>query len=228
MDKLENRDNIDWLAPENRFRATPMDLLRQGLNKGDWNAVSACYLMLTGEKLSPSVKFTTGDIQASVDLAKPKVEPPKRKRGRPKKTKQEDVIVQEKQPSPVYDAFADCVAPARASGKDGKVYTKATTHDCRPHPNTWSDDGNIAQNEIIKNREVPESILQAKRNPWPEVKIRCSSCGTTDKVEAGLVPNGLRLTKNYSMSYRCNDCIIGNRPALDLEVITDEQELLED
>ena len=215
MDNQNDRDNIDWLAPENRIRATPLDLLRQGINKENWEAVSVCYLMLTGEKLTIPIKPGPSDGQKHETTTTNEVV--KRKRGRSKKTEaspepEPQNFIDNHTPTYVPTQFADCVAPATTKSSN-KLYAKASTHDCRPHPNNFVDDSSIAAGEIVKNRKVPDEILNNHRPPMKEVTARCSSCGKVEKLEPGLLPYGFRLTKNYTMSYRCNDCIVGNRTA---------------
>src|SRR4051794_2531940 len=97
MDNTENRDTIDWLKPENRFRATSMDLFRQGLRTQNWEAIAAAYLMLTGEKIEvarrDAVEISVPSEKEQIVLLQPDSpepiqvmpEPPKRKRGRPRK-----------------------------------------------------------------------------------------------------------------------------------------------
>src|SRR5438477_11898580 len=81
-------EEINYLIPENRFRATPMDLLKQGLHNRSWEAIEACYVMLGGEKQAeyvskPYQEAPPGTLQDVKEL------PVKRKRGRPKKAKED-------------------------------------------------------------------------------------------------------------------------------------------
>lgn len=230
MDNQTERDKIDWLAEENLFRATPLDLLRYGILNKRWEAITQCYLMLTGNRIYPPSEAQLVERLKDVPAPEPvrptipifeepiRVDPSKetevvqtvkRKRGRPKKVK------------PVVDTYANCVAPAKTT--NGKLYTRASEHDCKlKRINKFVDDREIAKDEIVKNRKVPDEIIQAQRPPIKEVDIRCSGCGKKDKVEPGLVPYGLRLTRRYTMAYKCNDCIVGNRPSVELEEIGDE------
>jgi hypothetical protein len=250
---MQNRDTIDFLKPENRFNATPMDLLRQGILRKQWNAVEACYLMLTGEQLhTPSdaeqvpmpepvcPKEPTFEAKIDSTLSAPtataNVVDTKRKRGRPRKKKPE-VPVSElpkldnptvKEPeSEVYDAFANCTAPARLPGTE-KKYTRASTHDCRPHPNTFTDDMTVASNEIVQDRKVPKAILENKRPPTKNVKVKCNSCGGQDIVD--IETYKLLIVKapgvKHNMAYRCNNCIVGGgSPAeMDLPEIMEDEE----
>lgn len=255
---MQNRDTIDFLKPENRFNATPMDLLRQGILRKQWNAVEACYLMLTGEQLYTLSDAEQVPMPEPVCPAEPTFttedKPPeevKRKRGRPRKKKPEiqelfplvpvnelpkDAINLDnptvKEPeSEVYDAFVNCTAPARLPGTE-KKYTRASTHDCRPHPNTFIDDMTVASNEIVQDRKVPRAILENKRPPTKNVKVKCNSCGGQDIVD--IETYKLLIVKapgvKHNMAYRCNNCIVGGgSPAeMDLpEIIEDEEAQVE-
>jgi hypothetical protein len=63
-------EQVDWLKPENRLRATPLDLLKQGVSTQNWEAVAVAYLMLTGEKLKvgnqDAVEFINPNTQEPV------------------------------------------------------------------------------------------------------------------------------------------------------------------
>lgn len=227
MDNIENRDTIDWLKPENRFRATPMDLFKQGLRTQNWEAVSAAYLMFTGEKIE------VGRHEA-VPTEKEQTEPPKpkRKRGRPRKnllpetppvaTLPTPVKAEDATPASIDPLYSDCVAPAKAPGSAEKIFTKSRQHDCRPHPNEFNDDGTEAPDEIVKERNVPAAILNAKRPPVKNVRVRCQQCGKVEDIDPSLVPYGLRLTKDYTMRYICNSCVVGARSGIELEALAEE------
>jgi hypothetical protein len=194
-------EEIDWLKPENRFRATPIDLLRQGLQTQNWEAINACYLALTGEKITAKIQ----NVETSIEV------PTKRKRGRPKKVK--SISTEDKKedtPKGIPDYLADCVAPAQDPNQPKKVYAKAKTHDINPasHTNQFIDDGNIATQEIIKDRKVPTSLLEAARQPVQFFKIKCAGCGKKDVVDDVTVAF-LKLPENYNMRYLCNNCASG-------------------
>jgi hypothetical protein len=238
MDNTENRDTIDWLKPENRFRATSMDLFRQGLRTQNWEAIAAAYLMLTGEKIEvarrDAVEISVPSEKEQIVLLQPDSpepiqvmpEPPKRKRGRPRKNPL-PVKAEDTTPAGVNPLFADCVAPAKAPGAIDKVFTKSRQHDCKPHQNIFKDDCTEATDEIVKDREVPSAILNAKRPPTNNVKVRCQQCGRVEDVDPSLLPFGLRLTKDYTMRYLCNGCIVGARTGIDLEATSADEPLYE-
>jgi hypothetical protein len=215
-------DNTDWLKLENRIRATPIDLLRQGLRTQNWECVRLCHLMLTGENIIAGMTVPA-PTQEEV------IQPVKRKRGRPRKNqqviaKQEEVVDNSLPP----DEYTECTAPAM--GKDGKnkLFTRASQHDTRPHPNTFVDDETLETQDIIKDRQVPASLLNNQRPPVQFFKVRCSNCGKVDKLEPGSLPYGLKLTKGYTMQYRCNSCIVGAKSGIAAEAIADDELLPEE
>jgi hypothetical protein len=94
--------NIDWLKPENRIRATPLDLFKQGVRTRNWQAIDAAYVMFTGETLpmqeekdvvksapmcySETVKVPTDTKLDNLHkVNNGEALPLKRKRGRPRK-----------------------------------------------------------------------------------------------------------------------------------------------
>lgn len=241
MDNTANRDTIDFMKPENRFRATPMDLFKQGLRTQNWEAIAAAYLMLTGEKIEAHKHndvdiFVPSEKEQQVLLQPNTPEPiqvmpepiPKRKRGRPRKN---PVVVKPTPivpvPSLISGVPTDCVAPAMDPSKR-KNFTKATRHDCRPRENTWRDDKTESAEEIVENRNVPTSILETQRPPVPMIKVRCSGCGTIDIVDPGQVPYGLKLTPKYRMRYLCNSCCVGAKSSIDMENDIGDEPLFEE
>lgn len=226
---------MDWLEPTNRFRATPLDLLKQGIERKQWEAVQACYTMLTGEVLQapsdatpveqikgkhdiqvtlPPVEKTATEAETSITLR------PAEKIAQEIKRVIEDEIYK--------DPLSECVAPARAANSKDKIFTRARQHDCRPHPNTWKDDQTEAADEIIADRKVPSTILNNQRPPIKNVKVRCQGCGKTEELDPSLVPYGLRLTRNYTMRYLCNGCIVGAKSGAEIEGFSDEEPLFDE
>jgi hypothetical protein len=221
MDKIENRDNIDYMKPENRFKATPMDLFKQGLRTQNWEAIATAYLMLTGEKIETH-KHNDVDIFVPSEkeqqiLLQPNTPEPIQVMPEP-----------QPQPAPVLGVPADCVTTAMDPTKKLKRFTKATQHDCSPRQSTWKDDKVEAANEIIEDRKVPAEILEAQRPPVPMTKVRCKDCGRIDLLEPGQLPFGLRLTPEYRMRYLCNDCCVGARSSVDLDNDTSDEPLYEE
>lgn len=193
-------DNIDFLKPENRLKATPLDLLKQGIRNRQWEAIDAAYVMLTGE-VAPITQS---------EAVKPK-------RSRQRKVQAEPVVAtvieepSQPQSQPQVETAglpSDCVTTA-TKGKHKLLSRKQSVLD-RPHTNKWKDDLSEAVDEIVKDRKVSSEILNNRRPDMPWLKVRCSECRDVFEVEPGSLPHGGRLTKRYKMKWKCNDCVIGN------------------
>ncbi len=221
---------IDWLKPENRFKATPMDLFKQGLLQENWEAVRAAYMMLTGDKIEPVKKsgtiinFPVPENTAITLEAKPPIkfipaEVPQDvldKATAPEKTSEAIEKVASTPPD-----LSSCVAPAKA--KDNKRKTKFFKHNTNPRKLIWEDKGDLSPEEIVKNRTVPKELLDT-RPPAPFVKVRCASCGKVEQVEAAFAAS-LRLTSKYQMKYKCNDCQTSGPSDIDyMDADTEEEE----
>jgi hypothetical protein len=206
-------ETIDFLKPENRLRATPLDLLKQGIVQREWEAIDAGYVMLTGQPIPAQSNDVKPLLQKMNETVKPKA-----KRGRPRKVKVEEPHVNN-EISMQMGVPSDCVAPATNGKHQVPSRRQAITE--RRHTNKWKDDGSEAADEIVKDRQVPAAILNNRRPDMPWIKIRCTECG---KVEPGSWPGGGKLTKSYTMKYKCNTCACGAASERDI----DDDEVIED
>jgi hypothetical protein len=201
---------IDYLKPENRIRATPLDLLKQGISTRSWEAIDAAYVMLTGESI-------LGILKAKVS-PEPQSKP---KRGRPKKAKVEPVEVEvapEAAPAPANNNGVHIINPTGV-----KNFGRSTAVSKDKRENKFVDDKSVAPNEIDLKpcpRKTP------RRPPIPMVSVRCSECGKKEEVDPILAKR--RLTTKYSAKYKCNDCIVGAKGSASEDDVYDNDEVVED
>jgi hypothetical protein len=190
---------IDWMKPENRFKATPMDLLKQGLEDGNWEAVSAAYLSLTGDKIVVG-------------------ETPKKKRGRPSKktAPKPEPEVEELVEEEVDEYFPEEGIELRERIKKyneddvtrtrSKIKTKTCKAGTTKFVNKFIDDQTEALDDLKFNptKEALAKIKIKQRPPHKMIRITCSRCGKQEKADP-IIANR-RLDKDYSAPVLCNSC----------------------
>jgi ribosomal protein S27E len=155
---------------------------------------------LTGEKIVVNIN-SPAPVLETIEVPKRVVKPEPIKE------------VKKVTPAGIPDYLADCVAPAQdPNHKSNKIYAKPKQHDTNPaaYQNKFKDDGTLAKEEIVKDREVPTSLLEAERPPVQFFKIKCTGCGKKDVVDNATIAF-LKLPENYNMRYLCNDCVTGAR-----------------
>jgi DNA-directed RNA polymerase subunit M/transcription elongation factor TFIIS len=178
----------DWLKPENRIRATPLDLLRQGLEEQNWEAVSVCYLMLTGEKIGRSVEASPVELEPELETETEEITPEE-------ETETEDDV--------------DEISGVRSINTGGSNVIRTRTSKVGGNfkntfqPNLTEESADIKFNPP---KEVIEKRLKTrhKRAPTKDVEIQCSKCGKSELVDPILARR--KIDKNYTMPYKCNTC----------------------
>lgn len=204
-------EKVDWLLPANRFRATPMDLLRQGLESGSWEAVSAAFLAITGEKILPqtpsvSIRVDTEDFVKELEPKNvgslPKVTdvvvtPPRKKKRRPEPEPEPDLDIE--------DEVEDDEDSPKA--RKGKIKTRASKVSTKARTNKFVDDMSLAP-EDVKYMPTAETLAKLppsqSRPAYRKVKVKCSVCGLVEKVDPILAP--VSLGENHRSKHRCNEC----------------------
>jgi hypothetical protein len=197
----------DWLKPENRLKATPLDLFRQGVVNRQWEAIDAAWVMLTGEPVFPT--STIVPVSES------------KKRGRP--AKQKSVSPEISVPTP--DTLIDIIhmEPEEESvhkiGTDGKIRNFGRKSSVGTHikANSFTDDLTLEANEIKLSKEHGVPRKTPRRSPSKPIAVKCSNCGKTEKVDPVLAIRSL--PGGYKMKYKCNDCICNNDYALDDDIV---------
>ena len=213
----------DLMAFEHRITATPLQILKFGIEQGRWDAVKYVHKLLSGEDANlisshPALDMVEEDkaIQLKpADVIRPsikEVEHPKKKRGRPVKKK---VVVDEVlEESPGITTVAKAapsimdVTTAPAKLEDvGKVKASFKKHDITKRNidkvNKFKDDLEEASAEIIKDRKVSP---HKQKPPIKFFKAKCSQCHKTETVDEGSLPP--IIPGNKGVRYKCNECSI--------------------
>lgn len=197
--------NIDWLKLENRIRATPLDLLKQGVYNRQWAAVDAAFTMLTGLPVFPTQQIT----EPLPSPAEPEEKTYFPKNGviavphvettvEIKDEEEEDIDEDE-------DEEEDNGYEFR--GKKTRLLTRTSPVNVKGIPNKFVDDGVEAKEDLalMPKPEVMAKRHKKRRTEYKTVKVKCHKCGTVEKVDPILAPSTLNKGK-YKMRYVCNDC----------------------
>ena len=208
-------DSIDFLKIENRIRATPLDLLKQGIERGQWEAVNAAYTMLTGIVL-PIPKFNPQVNTIETDSGK------------------EIVVSSVTMPTP-FSAKTEEEIDLSLDMTNIPDEVEDNDEDDSDLEEEDEDDEEVEQNSVIRTRTAPVNV-KGKRNkfvdddmeavedkafmPKPEVlkklrkkvrpehklvKVRCRKCGDSFKVDPGTAL-GVFEAGDRKMKYVCNEC----------------------
>lgn len=206
----------DWLKLENRLKATPLDLLKQGVTNRQWEAVDAAYTMLTGLPVfrqatllevaelpvaTAADKLQAGSIQELQEAAQQLQESDK------KELKASSPANSEAEAEP--DLEEEEASTVR---KDKRVRIKARRSKInrdKQEPNKFVDDPALASEDIkfMPKEGTPRTHRLAKRPPFTQVKVVCKGCGKREKVDPELVPR--KIDRNYRPRYLCNECACG-------------------
>lgn len=210
----------DWLKIENRIRATPLDLLKQGIERGQWEAVCASYTMLTGVVLPPpQLILVEGPMDAPLTdgipfSAEEQKDEPTEEEKEIVEDDDDDIEDDEEQDDDEYDDTEENeeddtdfehkrkrnkrirtrTAPVRGSGKNLFV----------------PDDADAAEDLAFMPK--PEVLAKRRKKRRPEyktVKKRCSKCGTVDRVDPVVAAGTMGKDPKTKMRYVCNDCSCG-------------------
>jgi hypothetical protein len=197
------QDEIDLLKLENRVHATPLGLLKQGLVRKQWEAVSLAYMMLTGEKIE--VEYEPVEIVNANAYAEHVI-----KNGRSEDTyrepedKDEEIFI-DNEPEPEEDEDEESPKSTRGS----KTLARRAKIETRDRKNKYIDKQIVAMEDISflpKNKEIIKE-LETKRPPAAKIAVVCKECGKREKIDPSLGP--VRLDKSYRTRYLCNQCAIG-------------------
>jgi hypothetical protein len=206
---------IDWLEPANRFRATPMDLLKQGIVRRQWAAVEACYLMLTGEKLTgedektevvtpaqAAIEEEPEDIAAEAGMALSG--PIEEEEEIPEIEEDEEPSLDEDEDEGYDDEEDD--DGQRQMQRTERIRTKTSKVGTKPRRNKFVDDGVEAAEDMkfMPKKEVMAQRVKHRRPSYNKVKVTCSKCGAREIVDPVLVPR--KIDAKYKPRYVCNDC----------------------
>lgn len=222
--------NIDWLAQENRIRATPLNLLKQGIEQQQWEAITLAYFILSGELIKAG--GTTAGIVA--------VAPPQPLPAEPELEPEEEEDEDEEQDEPLEDEEVEDEEPQedegdeeeddedtidledlddedekpkkrkkKNSGGSNHIETRTVKVSAKGRKNQFVDDLTeaIEDNAFLPKKEIPATVRGLKRPPHKRVAVQCSKCGKKEKIDPTLAPR--KLDRNYRMLYRCNDCSCG-------------------
>lgn len=205
-------NKTDWLKLENRIRATPLDLLKQGVHNRQWEAVDAAYTMLTGETVFPSSPSPAKEKTNEYNTVEEEISEDEENEEVIEKENEDDRDEDEIDDDEEGDEDAEEGIHKHRQNKI-RVATGSQPVNVKGKKNTYKDDGVEAEADL-KLMPSPEKIanLKTKRRPtYTKVKVKCSKCGTIEKVDPILAPQRLANGK-YKMRYVCNDCsCIGGR-----------------
>jgi hypothetical protein len=208
---------IDWLKLENRIRATPLDLLGQGLENGQWEAVSLCYTMLTGKVIPPpeahiniigkedkSSSITVGKTDKQekvVTLTEEELSFPADNIDYGDEDEEEEEIQDEE-----YDEEEEEEEDVHRTRSKIRVANKTVPVNARGKKNKFVDDGVTAQedNAFLPKAETLLKSRKHKRPGYKKIPVVCSKCGSREKVDPMLAP--VKLDGKYKTKYVCNDC----------------------
>lgn len=183
---------VNWLLPENRINATPLLLLKQGLQKGQWEAVTMAYMILTGDKIVPPK-----DEYEPVELIQP-----------PKEEKVveisipvvEDDILPEAYPLEVYEEELEEEGVHRRPGVS-RIPSSSTQVNVKGQKNRFVD---LLKDEVGDKIKYPDKVKIKHRPGHRMIECTCHNCHKTEQVDMLLAPK--KLDKEYTTFYKCNDC----------------------
>lgn len=206
----------DWLKLENRIKATPLDLLKQGIEQGQWEAVCAAYTMLTGVVLKPVFEDHDPEANEIVDAneeATRVIEENKKNRETEEEEEDEDEDSEtEEDDSEIEDDDEDEDSEDQHKIKNGrsKIRTRASPVSAFGVKNSFIDDGVEAAEDLafMPKPEVLQKRRKKRRPEYKTVKVRCTKCGNTERVDPDVAPTTLNKGK-YKMRYVCNECSCG-------------------
>ncbi len=174
----------DWLKLENRIRATPLDLLRQGVEQRSWEAIDAAFTMLTGEPVHTSnlihteLPETPAEIEANTPVTAGDLE---------------------ELPQP------ELAQQVKNFGQKQKVIKKNFT-------NKFVDnEGDATEDKSFNPANMAAKAAEHARNTRPTMKLidaKCTNCGTVERVHPELVLTR-HIDKDHTMRYLCNSCSKG-------------------
>lgn len=164
--------------------ASPITLLKKGIEDGDWAKVCRAYKGITGEELNPPVVATVqltipddfGDRVASYVL---------------QMLAGNEVEVATPPPS-----------PAKPSTKKPKPKAKRQT---KSQTVGFVDDGTIAPEEIEESRRLSQTRTPVERRPKVKyIDVICCKCNKTFNVHPALGPK--KIDANDESSFVCDGC----------------------
>lgn len=199
---------IDWLEPANRFRATPMDLLKQGLERQQWQAVAACYTMLTGEVIQV---VKEDPVHKQEEVAS--VEEPEEYEDDEEDTAAEAGLSLAGPASVDDDEENDLDNDDEEDYDDedeprakNKIMTRTTRVGTEKRKNQFVDNQIDAMDDVkfMPKPDVLRKRVKRHRNAYEKIKVVCSGCGVKEKVDPMLVPR--KIDARYTPKYKCNSC----------------------
>lgn len=213
---------IDWLKLENRIKATPLDLLKQGIEQGQWEAVCAAYTMLTGIVLKPVFEDNKPEDNVEADRVI--------KENKNENNKNEDIYEDEDDDNSEDDEDEDEdedeeddseldddedddedeEGEHRIKRNRSKIHTRSSPVSFAGRKNEFVDDGSEAAEDLafMPKPEVLQKRRKKRRPEYKTVRVRCSKCGASERVDPDVAPTTLNKGK-YKMRYVCNECSCG-------------------
>jgi hypothetical protein len=213
VERVEVPKMTNWLLLENRIRATPLNLLEQGLTERNWECISVMYTMLTGQP-APNKETCEQLVTAIANgypVALPQrplitdspspledTAPPPAKKAKPKQEEEDDEDddddEEEEEPKP--------------QKKKKSRFDKVKKVNVEGEENRFVDDGMAAVEDLkFMPKDISPEKLRQRRPDYKKVKVRCKKCGTCERVDPMLAPKSIE--RNYKMRYVCNTCSSG-------------------
>lgn len=194
--------------------ASPIQLLREGLETGNWKCVANAYFLLTGERIvEPESDSDDGSLRGFLQILKTQIE--EQLDGVGEEIVDQDELFEEKpKPKPKPKAQAERLPDFHIehrgetqSDSDKGKQCRTLPLDTGPSVNRWKDNPKLAAKDRAESRKLSKKFTgKDYRDEYKPVKVTCSRCDRTEEVHPDVAPKRVDKDDDTS-SYVCNRCV---------------------